>query len=439
MKKFRSLNGTFDDMLNITDPKPPRSLEPPKKTSSAAGKTGDTQYRYHTTSAKALEKIKKEGMTPSAGQYGKGVYFAPDEISTKGYGSSDEVMIRIKKDKLPKDYGEFPEQGWTESNVPPTFLEYKTKGSKKWESVTETPKKGSPAVGKTVKITEDFDNLGGNLSDEILGFSPKADNKFYDLINNDIKSGDGGLGELARKWHNSNDKKDLNSLLDAYKTKQGQEVLKTVVERIPKNNDGTISVYRVGASKEGTVSYTISKNRAEGISNYGLELNQGAVPRKLDSSLSIAKTKINPKDIVAYSPLDAEIIVKKPKTDPLTQEAKKYKSTRGENGSLPVSDIYSFQDVDRETVEMYKKKILAGEKIKPIEVLESHDGMFPINDGHHRYTAYEELGLKNAPIKYLGREEADIKIIKSQPTGTRKKAQEKGRSLAPKPKPPRKL
>jgi len=91
-------------------------------------------FRYHTTSKKALEKIKTEGLRPAEGQYGKGVYFAPSEELTKGYGSPDDIMIRADKNKLKAfKYDEFPEQGWADLNVPPDILEYKTKGTNEWK------------------------------------------------------------------------------------------------------------------------------------------------------------------------------------------------------------------------------------------------------------------------------------------------------------------
>jgi len=94
-----------------------------------------SEFRYHVTSEGALQSIKKGGLKPSQGQYGKGVYFAPNEKLTGGYGSKEEIMIRIKKSALPEDYDEFPEQGWTEKNVPAKFLEYKKVGEKNWKPV----------------------------------------------------------------------------------------------------------------------------------------------------------------------------------------------------------------------------------------------------------------------------------------------------------------
>ena len=110
------------------------------------------QYRYHTTSPKNLERIAKEGLNPSEGQYGRGVYFAPTIEKTGGYGSAEGAMIRVKRGDLPKDYDEFPEQGWTEKNVSPEKLEVSVDGGKSWkplQSPTTLGKKSSPAVGKS--------------------------------------------------------------------------------------------------------------------------------------------------------------------------------------------------------------------------------------------------------------------------------------------------
>jgi hypothetical protein len=90
------------------------------------------------TASRALENIKNQGLNPSAGQYGKGVYFAPTEELTRGYGSLEEVMLRVNRSKLPKDWQEFPEQGWTKKNIPKESIEIKI--GKTWEPLSTQPK-----------------------------------------------------------------------------------------------------------------------------------------------------------------------------------------------------------------------------------------------------------------------------------------------------------
>ncbi len=94
------------------------------------------EYRYHTTSIENLKSIEQFGLRPRPGQYGKGVYFAPTIEGTKAWGSPESAMIRVKKKNLPKDYDEFPEQGWTENSVPPSAMEVSIDNGKTWSPVT---------------------------------------------------------------------------------------------------------------------------------------------------------------------------------------------------------------------------------------------------------------------------------------------------------------
>lgn len=115
-----------------------------KKSKVAVPKKTD-DFRYHTTSEAALNKIIKDGqMKPANGQYGKGVYFAPTIEKTGGYGSSEGVMIRASKEKLKKyNYGEWDgEQGWTDDAVPTDIIEYSQDGGKTWTAIKSAlPKK----------------------------------------------------------------------------------------------------------------------------------------------------------------------------------------------------------------------------------------------------------------------------------------------------------
>lgn len=134
------------------------------------GEVVKSNYRYHSTSPKALESIRNQGLKPSRGQYGKGVYFAPDIEGTKGWGSEEGVLMRTKKSELPKDYQEFDEQGWTSKTVPPDALEVSTDGGKTWMSlVQQKPKKAAGVLKlKTPKVepksATTFDKHGTPLS-----------------------------------------------------------------------------------------------------------------------------------------------------------------------------------------------------------------------------------------------------------------------------------
>ena len=114
---------------------PPKTTKKGTQASTASEKTVKKatdvvdDYVYHTTSPKNLESIKKQGLKPTEGQYGRGVYFAPTEVKTGGYGSSEGVMTRVNRKNLPDDFQEWPgEQGWTNNTIPPEAIEYKKPG-----------------------------------------------------------------------------------------------------------------------------------------------------------------------------------------------------------------------------------------------------------------------------------------------------------------------
>ena len=109
-------------------PLPVQDLNPP-----------EPSFRYHATGERNVDGIRDLGMIPHEGQYGRGNYFAPTEDFTKGYGGPDEVTLRIDREKLPPDYDEFPEQGWTAENVPPESLQFKGKDGVWRDLVSGTP------------------------------------------------------------------------------------------------------------------------------------------------------------------------------------------------------------------------------------------------------------------------------------------------------------
>jgi len=118
-----------------------------------AGKTGEQvdDYVYHTTSPSRLDSIKNSGLKPGVGQFGRGVYFAPNMYKTGLYGSSEGAMLRVKRNKLPKDFQEFlydtegkmvsDAQGWTNKNIPSDIIEASTDGGKTWKALVNKPPK----------------------------------------------------------------------------------------------------------------------------------------------------------------------------------------------------------------------------------------------------------------------------------------------------------
>jgi len=71
--------------------------------------------------------------------------------------------------------------------------------------------------------------------------------------------------------------------------------------------------------------------------------------------------------------------------------------------TLPADKIVASPKVSPEGVELYKKKIESGEKLKPVIVLKhpKHD-VYAVLDGHHRYYAYLELEKKEIPCALAG-------------------------------------
>lgn len=124
----------------------------------------DTDFVYHTTSEKAVEKIKNEGLKPSKdGQYGPGVYFAPSEAKTGGYGSAEGAMLRVNRKKLPEDFQEWPgEQGWTEKGIPPEAIEIK-QADGSWKTLKEVS--GETQAPKIEYNTRGMQANYGNLAE----------------------------------------------------------------------------------------------------------------------------------------------------------------------------------------------------------------------------------------------------------------------------------
>lgn len=107
-----------------------------------------------------------------------------------------------------------------------------------------------------------------------------------------------------------------NDLLNAFATQEGQTYLKKVIEALPKNTDGTITAYRIGAiGGDGPQSYTLSEGMAKTFSNQGTDIPLPGTPGLPKNGyadfgvLPANMVKIDPKGIAAWSPYDAEILV----------------------------------------------------------------------------------------------------------------------------------
>ena len=119
-------------------------------------------YVFHTTSPNNLEGISKNGLKPSAGVFGRGVYFAPTIEQTGGYGSSEGALLRINKTQLPKSYQEFSDQGWTNDVVKPDKLDVSLDAGKTWKPLLTKAVDNTAAskLAKNFKVTKKMDSFG---------------------------------------------------------------------------------------------------------------------------------------------------------------------------------------------------------------------------------------------------------------------------------------
>jgi hypothetical protein len=70
---------------------------------------------------------------------------------------------------------------------------------------------------------------------------------------------------------------------------------------------------------------------------------------------------------------------------------------------LPVEKLVADSKVTRQGIEIYKEKILDGEKIGPIIVVKHpRQDLYAVLDGHHRYFAFLELGKKEVACALAG-------------------------------------
>ncbi len=70
---------------------------------------------------------------------------------------------------------------------------------------------------------------------------------------------------------------------------------------------------------------------------------------------------------------------------------------------LPIEKIVADTKVQRRVIEFYKRKIVNEEDILPIVVLKNPGkDIYAVIDGHHRYYAYFELGVKDVKCAYAG-------------------------------------
>jgi len=161
------------------------------------------------------------------------------------------------------------------------------------------------------KVYEKTDRYGYYLDKE--GGSIKNSQTGEFLVSN--KSWDDHLGEIENTFISNKQLKD--EFIQSFSTPEGKKYLNEVIKALPKNPDGSITAYRIGnIGGEGAQSYTLSEGMAKTFSNQGTDILPAGTPGlptkgyKDFGVLPVNTVKIDPKGIVAWSPYDAEILVK---------------------------------------------------------------------------------------------------------------------------------
>jgi hypothetical protein len=147
--------------------------------------------------------------------------------------------------------------------------------------------------------------------------------EYEDALGNAVRDKNGDIlrdtyNDATGEWikPNVSNQELRDTLLKHFETPQGKEYLNKVITALPKNADGSITAYRIGAiGKDGAQSYTLSEGMAKTFSNQGTDVLPAGTPGlptggyKDFGSLPVNTVKINPKGIKAWSPYDAEILV----------------------------------------------------------------------------------------------------------------------------------
>ena len=145
---------------------------------------------------------------------------------------------------------------------------------------------------------------------------------YLDEQGNTVRNADDSLlkdtyNESTQEWEvpTVSNKVLKENLLNTFSTVEGKNYLSKVIEALPKNPDGTITAYRIGAIGEGPQSYTLSEGMAKTFSHQGTDIPLPGTPGLPKGGyedfgvLPVNVVKIDPKGIKAWSPYDAEILV----------------------------------------------------------------------------------------------------------------------------------
>ncbi len=121
------------------------------------------------------------------------------------------------------------------------------------------------------------------------------------------------LSDATVEWNNLWTEEARSRLLSEFQTEKWKAFLNEIVEKIPKNKDGTITAYRTGKiGGDKPQSYTLSEWLAKTFSNEGTDISIKTFWKADNKDFGMLETsmvKIDPKWIKWYSPFDSEILV----------------------------------------------------------------------------------------------------------------------------------
>ena len=189
-------------------------------------------FVYHETSKANLKKIQEEGLIPSKGMYGKGVYFSPKVGG--GEASARGLLVRAKRGEIEKiGFNDFGDEGWTEKNVSSKVLEFSSDGGKTWfKSTSDLGEKvailenGRTKIVRQSQVPKGVDAYSLKTGEKISTVLDKKDKHIFDGLVKNIQTGGSGMkvSELNPV--------DFDSFKDTVKTKEGRATVDYLKEKI---------------------------------------------------------------------------------------------------------------------------------------------------------------------------------------------------------------
>lgn len=208
----------------------------------------------------------------------------------------------------------------------------------------------------------------------------------------------GGL----RKWAGNTAQIGLDVAAPGISKGVESGVAKIAPQVIPKIVPKVVSSSVTGATLGGPTNVASYVSSGQPITRQGLKQNflEGA---KGGAELGAAS---------AIAPTLARSLSKQIHNLPDTVRANKLRIATSDVQAKPISlkRLTSYEGApDKTRVNYYKQQILAGKPIKPVIAMKDSAGNLGIEDGKHRYQAYQELGIKRIPTKVTTWEQYNAK------------------------------